>query len=380
MDGISAEVIESVETPNLDSIIAAGSYSRAYVGGEVGGYSESPTVSAVGYNHLLAGVWSNKHNVYDNDIENPNYNYWNIFRLFKNQYPEKKVAIFSSWTDNRTKLIGEKLPETGNFEMDIAVDGLELDSLNYPHEDGYIQKIDDEISKQAAESLANESPDLSWVYLWYPDDTGHNFGETEEYFESIRVADQQIERIRKAVQEREKNYNEDWLMVVTTDHGRSLPDGKGHGGQSERERTTWIAIHADNLNSYFHESKPAMVDIYPTIARHMEIDIPPHIQRELDGVPLTNEISISDASADFNPENQSISLKWKSWENSGNVNIYLTTTNHFNAGEKDSYTQVADVPVSSEEAIIDVRDHSSEFYKVVLEAPNNTLNRWVIVN
>ncbi|UKJ07772.1 hypothetical protein [Solitalea lacus] len=53
--------------------------------GEKGGYSETPTISAVGYNSLLTGVWFNKHNVPDNDIKNPNYNYQKIFRLFKEQ-------------------------------------------------------------------------------------------------------------------------------------------------------------------------------------------------------------------------------------------------------------------------------------------------------
>src|SRR5690625_993482 len=139
MDGISADVLESVDTPNIDRIIEEGSYSHAWLGGVVGGYSESPTVSAVGYNHVLTGVWSNKHNVYNNDIEAPNYNYWNIFRLFKNNYPEKRVAIYSSWLDNRTKLVGDELSEAGGFSVDIHYDGFDTDTLAFPHEPGYVR-------------------------------------------------------------------------------------------------------------------------------------------------------------------------------------------------------------------------------------------------
>ena len=87
VDGIPADVIEKVATPALDSIAKKGVYMHAYVGGEKGGYSETPTISAVGYNSLLTGTWANKHNVWDNDIAKPNYSYWTIFRFFKNQYP-----------------------------------------------------------------------------------------------------------------------------------------------------------------------------------------------------------------------------------------------------------------------------------------------------
>src|SRR5690554_2981256 len=105
LDGIPAPAIEKTETPNLDRIIAEGGYAHAYVGGLKGGYSETPTISAVGYNSLLTGTWYNKHNVKDNNIERPNYHYWTIFRHFKTTYPHKTTAVYSTWMDNRTKLI-----------------------------------------------------------------------------------------------------------------------------------------------------------------------------------------------------------------------------------------------------------------------------------
>ncbi|HYH55227.1 MAG TPA: alkaline phosphatase family protein, partial [Anseongella sp.] len=41
VDGISADVIEKLATPNLDIIAEQGGYTRAYVGGEKGAYSQS---------------------------------------------------------------------------------------------------------------------------------------------------------------------------------------------------------------------------------------------------------------------------------------------------------------------------------------------------
>ncbi|HRN57135.1 MAG TPA: alkaline phosphatase family protein, partial [Agriterribacter sp.] len=153
VDGISADVIEKLNTPALDAIAKEGGYTRAHVGGEKGGYSETPTISAVGYNSLLTSTWVNKHNVWDNDIAAPNYNYWTIFRFFETQYPQKKTAIFSSWEDNRTKLVGEGLPATGNIKLDYHFDGLELDTVNYPHDKGrdFMHRIDESVVNNAVE-------------------------------------------------------------------------------------------------------------------------------------------------------------------------------------------------------------------------------------
>ncbi|MFM1962966.1 MAG: hypothetical protein RLZZ172_1811, partial [Bacteroidota bacterium] len=46
-DGIPADVLEKHPAPAMHALAAQGTYTRAYVGGERGGYSQSPTISAV---------------------------------------------------------------------------------------------------------------------------------------------------------------------------------------------------------------------------------------------------------------------------------------------------------------------------------------------
>ncbi|KAA3439930.1 alkaline phosphatase family protein [Rufibacter hautae] len=380
VDGIPADVLEKQHTPNMDKIAAIGGYTRAHVGGEKDAYSQTPTISAVGYNSLLTGTWVNKHNVWDNNIKAPNYHYWSIFRFLKQQYPEKKTAVFSSWLDNRTKLVGEGLPETGNLQVDYEVDGLELDTITFPHdkERRFMHLIDEQVVTKASEHIKDKAPDLSWVYLEYSDDMGHYHGDSEQLNKAVELVDNQMGRLWDAIDYRQRQHGEDWMMVITTDHGRDSKTGKHHGGQSERERTTWMVTNAKNLNAQFKENRPGIVDIMPTIARFLQVDLPREALMEIDGVPLTGDVSIAKPKAVY--ENGELKLGWKAMDKKGKVKVWLATTNHFKNGEKDEYKLLKTVPIKEEKVVIPVKEQSSGLYKVVLEGPHNIVNRWVVLS
>lgn len=378
VDGIPADVVEKLNTPALDAIAKEGGYAKAHVGGEKKGYSETPTISAVGYNSLLTGTWVNKHNVWDNDIVAPNYNYWTIFRFLKEQYPQKKTAVFSSWEDNRTKLVGENLAATGNLKLDYHFDGLELDTVHYPHDRkrDFMHRIDEAIVDNASDYIKKEAPDLSWVYLEYTDDMGHAYGDSPQFYTAVEMMDKQMARLWAAIQYRKNKFKEDWVIYITTDHGRGAKTGKDHGGQSDRERNTWIVTNAKGLNNYFKTGNPGIVDIMPSIANYLNITIPREKLIEIDGVSLTGEISAITPNAFL--ENGKIRVTWKSLSAEGNVKIWLASTNQFKEGGKDDYILAATVPLSKQEAIIDASNKPSAIYKVVIETPTNILNRWIV--
>src|SRR5262245_26594206 len=86
IDGVPEDVIEKLDLPNFKKLSQQGGFAHVNVGGEKGGYSQSPTLSAVGYNSILTGTWVNKHNVWECcSAVGINYNYPSIFRLLKTQ-------------------------------------------------------------------------------------------------------------------------------------------------------------------------------------------------------------------------------------------------------------------------------------------------------
>jgi len=379
-DGISADVIENRDLPNFKKVIQAGSYSRMHVGGGKGTYSETPTISAVGYNSLLTGTWVNKHNVPDNDIKDPNYNYQHIFRVFKNQYPNKKTAIFSSWTDNRTKLLGHNLAAAGDLKLDYFFDGYELDTVRFKHDKKkyYMHLIDEQVVADASATIRDKAPDLSWVYLEYTDDMGHAYGDSPEFYESIDMLDKQIGKIWDAVNYRQQKFKEEWLIVITTDHGRDEKSGRGHGGQSDRQRSTWMVNNYKNLNTYGQYFDMGIVDIMPAMANYLSVKLPNSVAREVDGIPFIGPVSAAGLKTIYF-QNQ-IDISWKALQQTGKVKIWLTTTNNFKTGGQDTYHLLGEADLRQGHFLADIKQYPSLFYKIVLEAPDNKLNTWVIVN
>jgi hypothetical protein len=237
-----------------------------------------------------------------------------------------------------------------------------------------MHRIDEQVVGDAAATIRAKAPDLSWVYLEYTDDMGHRYGDSPIFYAAVKLLDAQMERLWKAIQYREKNFKEDWMLVITTDHGRDAETGKHHGGQSSRERSSWMVTNQALSNIYATYYKPAVVDILPTLASFLQIKIPDHVQRELDGVPLIGNVSIAHPEVIYTQG--VLDISWQPLQDTGRVKILLSNTNHFKDGGRDDYRLVGEVPLKEGHAQVAVGE--GKFFKLVLQAPHNTVNRRVM--
>lgn len=375
IDGVTAEMIERLQPPAIEEIASEGTFGKCFTGGTVGRYDQTPTISAIGYTNILTATWANKHNVWGNDNLSPNYNYWTIFRIAKEQDREVTTGLFSSWQDNRTVLLGEGKPETGNLEIDYVCDGYDLDHEAFPDKehDLRIFDIDEHVSKMAAECIRENAPDLSWVYLWYTDDAGHIFGAGETLDDFILLADRQVARIWEAVKYREANFNEEWMVVITTDHGREY-NGFHHGEQSYSERSCWISTNV-KANERLTGGSGAIIDINPSICRFMGFEVPQDVLWEQDGVSFYGDVDIMNMEVE--PYGSSVILTWECLNPSAVVNVWAASANEFNKGGKDEWVKVGEISAGDSRFVVDITNlPKSDFYKFVLETPHGTLNRW----
>lgn len=95
---------------------------------------------------------------------------------------------------------------------------------------------------RACHVLNHDGPDAAIVYVEGVDEAGHRYGAAApEYRDAIATADEHVRYLVKAVAERYEQLGEEWLIVVTTDHGHK-PEG-GHGEDETDVRRSFLLLH-----------------------------------------------------------------------------------------------------------------------------------------
>lgn len=256
IDGVRPDVLAASDTPHLDGLIARGFYSdRAEM--------RFPTVSGPGWSSFLTGVWLDRHGVVNNEFTGDQYDRW----------PDFLTRIETARPELRTFAVADWLPLVVSSTARPTIgDGIDrkviLDGYGFGWEEA------DRISVDAAvRELASEDPDAMFVYLGNPDETSHRTGSIgEPYRAAIHEADRQVGRLLEAIEARSTRDAERWLIVASTDHGRT--ENGGHGGNSEEERTIWFLVSGDGADPEWSGPTPRIVDVAATALAHMGVAAP----------------------------------------------------------------------------------------------------------
>lgn len=258
IDGVRADVLAQVATPNINALIREGAFSdKAQTG--------LPTVSGPSWSSMLTGAWSDKHGVVDNSFEGKNYGeYPDFLTRIEMAQPNLGTFAVADWAPLVSELDGGPLIGSGPDEV-VMLNGYDL---GWAEADSMSVDI-------AVDRLANEDLDAAFVYLGNPDETSHHQGSIGiEYEQAIELADRHVGRLIAAIAARSTYDSERWLVLVSTDHGR-LENG-GHGGESPEERTIFFIASGPDVVPGVLSGTPQIVDVAVTALMHMGIDIDPN--------------------------------------------------------------------------------------------------------
>jgi predicted AlkP superfamily pyrophosphatase or phosphodiesterase len=260
IDGCRFDALKRADAPHLDALMEAGAVAqpkRIFPAR----YREADTISGPGWSNILCGVWSDKHRVMDNEFTAPNYEeYPHFFKRLKQARPDAATASFSDWS-----------PIAKNILSDSDV------TLDAEREDHNYQLSDVEIVAAASKHLREADPTATVVYFGQVDGAGHADGfhpSVPTYVKAIERVDGYVGELLAAIESRPTRADEDWLILVTTDHGGS---GTSHsnGHDNPEVACSWLVVSGDAAERGKIDGERGQVDLVPTALKHLGVAVDP---------------------------------------------------------------------------------------------------------
>lgn len=219
LDGVRSDVLQNMQTPAFEFLSKHGF-------GTYTSWHQDITISGPSWSSILCGVYHNKHGVTDNSFRGKNYEKYPMLPLIaKRINPHLKFGMYMEWQ----KFIKNSV----NNGWDTILSG-ELGNTN-------------KTTEEVEEWIQQSDLDFYFVYLGEPDYWGHRFGFSDSnplYVNAIRNIDYSIVRLMQSLQKRLNYQSEDWLILITTDHGGH---GLTHGNLSVSERQIFWFAYSERI-------------------------------------------------------------------------------------------------------------------------------------
>ena len=239
----TVEIVSSFFTSGIGYLQSKGGLYHAFTGG-ISGVKEQPTETAPSWMAATTGGWYDYTGIWNNGSQKSG------VKTFITSIAEegKAAAMVAAWGNHLYVNYLPDLVYAQRNKLPIKYVHTESDLETYPLVHSYL-------SKQAGVSKTPaEDPDVIFCIFDDSDAAGHVYGygnRNENYLNFCRYTDTQGYYLIRAIESRDTYEQEDWLILMSTDHGGF---GQTHGGQSDFERMIWIAcnkkieISAENLN------------------------------------------------------------------------------------------------------------------------------------
>lgn len=257
IDGLRSDALGSARTPHLDALMREGCFTFEALTDEF-------TISGAGWSNLLTGVWSEKHGVTDNEFAAPRYDRFpHAFARLAGAETDIRCAQYCSWEPLDAKILGD---------AKIAA--------RFFHD--YTDRGDERLVARAASDLESTDLDFVFVYLADLDVAGHQYGfhrTVPQYRAALEQIDSRIGELRSAIARRKSHAREDWLILVTTDHGGTLD--RTHGRNVPEHRIIPFLASGRAAKRGRIVEPVSQVDVLPTALAHLGIE--PRAEWQLDG-------------------------------------------------------------------------------------------------
>lgn len=345
IDGCRSDALEIANTPNIDQLIENG----LYINDALCSINGQSTYSGPGWSSMITGVWNDKHGVTDNSFYGSNFEEFPPFNVLLEESGQDYVSSsFIMWSPIHLQIF--------NGTMDH----------NEIH-----SEYDGGVALAAAEFIGTESLDILFLDFDDVDHTGHGYGfspNVQQYISTIEQTDEYIGWVIDAMEARPNYSSEDWLIIVTSDHGGIM---SGHGDQSLETRTIPIIMSGNSVSDLNLPSQSYIVDLVPTLIRFMgqELNCSWDLDGQVIGLNLSEYPSYNNCPncpvplvAERNNQERSITLNWTQNLSEG-YNYSIIRNNELLATIDGQLNQFIDYP-----ELIGINSEANFIYEVHLES------------
>lgn len=269
IDGCRFDAMQAAHTPNLDSLIENGCYHDGLlILGER--YRKNDTISGPGWSTILTGVWADKHGVHDNQFGGKNYEEFPaLFVRLKSVQPDAKTYSMITWEPIREHIVS-------GADQNLSV---------VPQGGNYAQ-ADSVAARSVARMLGTEDPTLVFYYIGQVDESGHKHGfhpTVQPYLQAIEQADELVGQVLTALRARKTFDEEEWLILVTCDHGgRGTSHSNGHN--DPEILNSFVIVSGEAAERGKIPGQPYLVDVPVTALKYLGVPLDP--EWKLDGQPI----------------------------------------------------------------------------------------------